>query len=82
MDITKEEWIQWRDHPVTKEFVARVLNQREALKEGLVEGHLDSDKAEHIAIGRCQGMKDMALYALKEFEFVGQQDDQENDDNV
>jgi hypothetical protein len=67
--ISKSEYIDWRNRKVTREFVARIFEQREGLKEDLADGKASIEDLK-ILIGRAQGMKDVIDYILHDFEFI------------
>ena len=68
--ITKEEWMDWKALKVTQEFLRRVQETRETLKEGLAEGHAGSNDELNRSVGQCQGIKDVVVYALRDFDVV------------
>ena len=39
MTISKEEFLGWKDHPVTKEFMAFLHKERESFKEAWAQGN-------------------------------------------
>ena len=70
--ITKEMWVAWREDSVTKEFLTRLANKREQLKEGLAEGQGGEDYL--LYVGQCQAYRDALAYALQEFEIIEDED--------
>ena len=71
VDITREQWLDWRTHQVTKEYLKRLFEKRELLKEGLAEGQAGESEAQlHEAIGQCQAYKDTVDYAISSFEVI------------
>lgn len=68
--ITKDQWVDWKQHPVTIEFLKAIYRTREGLKEGIAEGQAESDKEMYLAVGRTQGIKDCFEYATKTFEYI------------
>ena len=69
-EVNKAEWQQWKKDKVTKLFVAGILNKREYLKEGLVEGHLSTHDEQLMAMGKCQAIKDIVTYLIEDFNYI------------
>lgn len=69
-EITKQEWGDWKASKTTKEFLRRLFEKRELLKEGLAEGQADNMAYTNIIIGQCQAYKDMLTYAIETFEVL------------
>ena len=67
MDVTQQEWLDWRAMKVSKEFLKRLFEKREDLKEGLAEGQAEN---KDVVIGQCQAYKDAVDYGLLKFETV------------
>ena len=67
MEVSKEQWVGWRDSPVTQEFAKRMFDKRELLKEGLAEGQAANYD---IVVGQCQAYKDVIEYTLEVFEVI------------
>ena len=67
MEVTKQEWIDWKALPITKEFLRRLFDKREDLKEGLAEGQAEDL---HNIIGQCQALKDAIEYGIEKFETI------------
>lgn len=73
-EITRQEWGDWKHSKVTKEFLRRIHEKRELLKEGLAEGQtagIDQDRT----IGQCQAIKDILDYAIFSFETLDQEEE-------
>ena len=68
-DITKQEWGDWKASKTTKEFLRRLFEKRELLKEGLAEGQAAGLEQER-TIGQCQAYKDTIDYGLYSFEVL------------
>lgn len=69
MVITKEQWMDWKRHPVTQQYLADVMNTREGKKEEISDGRVSGDEL-LIEIGRTQGIKDCVEYAIREFQYM------------
>lgn len=69
--ISKEEYLEWAGSRVTKKFIADLFNKREMLKEGVVELHDSSEQERLVTIGRCQALKDVVDWALRDFDYEG-----------
>lgn len=67
IEVAAHEWEDWKANRVTKAYIQRLYIQREGLKEELAEGKAGTDVA--LFIGRCQGIKDSIDYAVTDFEF-------------
>jgi hypothetical protein len=62
--MTKDEYVEWKNSKVTREFINIVKNARFDLQEVIADGrYVESEIA--INIGRCQGLKDAVLIALE-----------------
>lgn len=66
--VTKEQWIDWKRHPVTQYFLSAINDKREMIKEGIAEGQAGLNINRDI--GRAQGLKDVIRYALVEFDYT------------
>lgn len=75
---SKEAWESWVHSSVTQWFLNSVHNRRELLKESLAEGRSDVDNLK-VYIGRCMGMKDVLQYAIQDFDYLGREEDQNDD---
>ena len=78
MEVTKSQWVVWKESAVTQEFIQRLFDKREMLKEGLAEGQVE---AVDLFVGQCQAYKDAIAYALQDFEVVNDTDEEEEDGN-
>lgn len=81
VQVSKEEWVLWRNSKVTQEFFHRVTTNRETIKEGIADGQAETEKELYITIGRCQGMKDVLLYGLRDFDVIDTDSPNEGDTN-
>lgn len=70
IEIEKSEWHEWKALKVTKQMMADLLNMRDFLKEGIVEGHLSNEEERLISIGRCQGIKESVMYMIDTFNYI------------
>ena len=52
MIYTKDEWDDWKQHPVTKEFFRMLAKERESVKENLVLGIYEEDERAR-GIAKC-----------------------------
>ena len=70
MEVSKEEWEEWKGNTVTKAFIKVLFNKREFLKEALAENNHSTDFERAIDIGQCIGIKDNIDYALHGFDYI------------
>lgn len=56
MIITEEEWNDWKQHEVTREFFKSLKEERERIKEQLILGGFDE---EGVARGMARGLQDL-----------------------
>lgn len=49
--ISKEEWNNWREHPITEHFFQMLKDRREDLIEMLAYGNIESPKKQDITLG-------------------------------
>lgn len=70
VEISKEEWQNWKTNKVTQEYLYRLHLKREFLKEGLAEGQAGEKQSQDQVIGQCQGLKDAVHYAKFEFDTI------------
>ena len=68
--VTKEEWLAWKEEKVTREFIQRIHENRESLKEGWAEGLASNLEQMYTTLGQCQGIKDVIDYALRDFHYI------------
>lgn len=67
-DITKSEWVQWKNDRVTRAFLADLKEKRELLKEGFAEDEMGGDVNKmFLTQGRIMALKDTILYILEDF---------------
>ena len=69
LEVTKSEWVDWKNSRVTKAFLERIFNKREEIKEAIVEGQITAEERDN-HIGQCQGIKDSIDYAVFNFETI------------
>ena len=77
--ITKEEWMDWKSNKVTYEFLKRLSENREMLKEGLAEGQAGNIDEMIRVIGQCQGIKDSIDYAVWKFDVIDMSSKEDKD---
>ena len=67
--VTKEMWVDWKNNPVTQQYLKDLHTVRvgklEEIGEGVVTG-----EALLIEIGRTQGLRDSIEYALRGFNYM------------
>jgi hypothetical protein len=78
--VSKEDWVDWRQHKVTQRFLRAMQQKREMLKEGLAENQSGSEREDCITMGRTQALKDVIIYAVREFEYDNQSEDDPTED--
>lgn len=59
------QWMEWKRHPVTKELLKMLENNRVARLEELAHGHANGLEQIYLEMGRLQGIED-ALHFLVE----------------
>ena len=66
MVVTEEEWLDWKQNPVTEEYFRMLVKERERIKENLVLGTYDEvSKAQGVAQA-LQNLKDMKYDEFRE----------------
>ena len=55
MQVVANEFEEWRQHPVTKGVFKALYNEREMMKENLVQSNYDSENELKVK-GRCQAI--------------------------
>lgn len=75
--ISKEEWSDWKRHPVTQQVVRDLLDNREGRKEEMAQGRVTGNDL-LIEIGITQGILDSVEYAIKRFAYTEIQDGTES----
>lgn len=58
-ELTKELWLEWRDHPVTRDFFEKIEEKREGLLETLAYGSIETEKQQDRLVGRIAAMTDV-----------------------
>lgn len=58
-NLTKEQWANWREHPMTEHFFDVLKIKREQLLELLAYGSLESEKKQDNVVGRIAGLTDV-----------------------
>jgi hypothetical protein len=51
VDLTKEDWVQWLDNPVTKALFSMITERREEFIAQLAYGNVTSSRKQDITIG-------------------------------
>lgn len=64
-EITFDDWVNWKKHPVTQYIVEGLYNKREAIKEGMAEGQSETEFIQR-QIGRAMSLKDAIDFILKD----------------
>lgn len=64
--MTREDWVDWKNHPITQIFIDHLIENRGGRKEEIAEGKVVGNEL-YLEIGRCQGLKDAIDYALRYF---------------
>jgi len=49
--VNKEEWVNWKEHPITEHFFAMIKGRREDLIELLAYGNIESPKKQDVILG-------------------------------
>lgn len=65
--ITKEEWADWRNHPVTQKFFSNLHQEREDALEHLAAGAFAEDHGrQNIFIGLINALTKILNHSLEE----------------
>lgn len=67
--VTKEMWVDWKNHPVTQQYLRAIAHWRMGKLEAVAEGQVSGEQL-LMEIGRTQGLKDAIEHALTSFNFV------------
>lgn len=72
--VTKEDWMQWKSNPVTRQYLSDLNLERETVKEDLARGSfgVSFDRG----IGGCEGLKFAIEYLMNNFEYLGRQQEE------
>lgn len=76
--VTKEEWVDWKRHPVTQAFLRGIMTTRDGKKEEIAEGKVEGNQL-YLEIGRCQGIQDTFEYAVYKFDYVQIEDNNDTE---
>lgn len=68
-EVTKEEWIAWRNDKVTLQFLSSAMNQRDLVGEAVLQGVVGGEDR-LIHIGKCQGIQALLSIALENFDYI------------
>ena len=63
--ITQESFNEWRHSEVTKAVFKALFNEREAMKENLVQGNYDAENEVKVK-GRCQAVGSILLLTYED----------------
>lgn len=70
-EITKSEWVNWKNDRVTRAYIEALNTKREALKEGLAQDETGGDPVKIAQVqGRTMSLFDAILYATQNFDFI------------
>jgi len=65
MELFLSQWLEWKRHPVTKELLQALADNRKGRLEEIAHGHANGLEEIYLEIGRVQGIED-ALHFLAE----------------
>ena len=68
--VSKEQWVSWKQDPVTRFLVHSLVKRRNELVEDWAEGRLTSIEEEHRQQGRVQNLQDIVLYLIQDFDYI------------
>lgn len=71
--VTKEQWVDWKNHPVTQQYLRDIHGNREDRKDEIADGKVEGNEL-YLEIGRTQGIKDCFDYALHQFNYIQLED--------
>lgn len=63
--ITKSQWSDWKQHPVTKELVKALYEKREEIKENIAEEKYPEDLPKWIGYAQC--LKDEISFIVEDW---------------
>ncbi len=66
--MTKEDWLDWKAHPVTKKFFESIHIRREDIKEALINQAGDNDFNDAIMNGYAKALVDVQNTDFEEVE--------------
>lgn len=49
--VTKEQWLSWKEHPITEHFFEMLRSRREDIIEMLAYGNVENPKKQDIMLG-------------------------------
>ena len=58
-DPNKEEWLSWREHPITEYFFQQLRQKREGVIDILAYRSLDDPRQQDKLVGRIAGYTDV-----------------------
>lgn len=73
-EVTKEEWVAWRNDKVTLQFLSSAMNQRDLVSEGVLQGIVTGEDR-LIDIGKCQGIQGLIQLAIQNFDYIKEDED-------
>ena len=68
--VDYDSWLQWKQHPVTKQAGAGLMNKRNNIAEDLLEGICGTNDERMTAMGRCQALRDAVIYLIEDFDYI------------
>lgn len=63
-ELSRSEWSDWRQNYATRSFLARLMMERELIKDSIVDGTYGIEKEALIAIGRARQIRDVVEFIL------------------
>lgn len=72
--INKDDYIAWRDDPVTQFYLHALWKKREFTKEGIANDEADLISEIHKHIGRCIAYQEAIDYATRDFEYLDERE--------
>jgi hypothetical protein len=66
MNITIEEWYEWKQSTVTRELLKALQENRAARLEEIAHGHANGLEQIYIEIGRVQGIEDALQFLVSD----------------
>lgn len=64
-NLSKEQWANWREHPITEHFFVMLKDKREGLLDVLSYGALE-EKKQDILVGRIAAFTDILNVTFEE----------------
>lgn len=68
--VTKSEWVSWRSHPVTRQFLIQINEWKENKVAEVFTGRTSTEREDMTVIGEVRGIERAMIIAAEELDCI------------